>query len=56
MDKKKNPITTADLGVAGAMAVLMKDSIMPNLLQTLEEQPRTSAWRSSSTSSAASPG
>ena len=39
MDKKKNPITTEDLGVAGAMAVLMKDTIMPNLLQTLEEQP-----------------
>ena len=39
MDKKKNPITTEDLGVAGAMTVLMKDAIMPNLLQTLEEQP-----------------
>ncbi len=38
-DKKKNPITTEDLGVAGAMTVLMKDAIMPNLLQTLEEQP-----------------
>jgi len=33
------PITTEDLGVAGAMTVLMKDAIMPNLLQTLEEQP-----------------
>ncbi len=38
-DTKKNPITTEDLGVAGAMTVLMKDAIMPNLLQTLEEQP-----------------
>ncbi len=37
-DTKKNPITTEDLGVAGAMAVLMKDALMPNLLQTLEEQ------------------
>ena len=37
-DAKKNPITTEDLGVAGAMAVLMKDALMPNLLQTLEEQ------------------
>jgi methylenetetrahydrofolate dehydrogenase (NADP+)/methenyltetrahydrofolate cyclohydrolase/formyltetrahydrofolate synthetase/formate--tetrahydrofolate ligase len=34
-----DPITTEDLGVAGAMTVLMKDAIMPNLLQTLEEQP-----------------
>ena len=33
------PITTEDLNVAGAMTVLMKDAIMPNLLQTLEEQP-----------------
>ncbi len=37
-DTKKNPITTEDLGVAGAMTVLMKDALMPNLLQTLEEQ------------------
>ena len=37
--KDPAPITTEDLGVAGAMAVLMKDAIMPNLLQTLEEQP-----------------
>jgi methylenetetrahydrofolate dehydrogenase (NADP+)/methenyltetrahydrofolate cyclohydrolase/formyltetrahydrofolate synthetase len=38
-DTKRNPITTEDLGVAGAMTVLMKDAIMPNLMQTLEEQP-----------------
>lgn len=38
-DTNQNPITTEDLGVAGAMTVLMKDAIMPNLLQTLEEQP-----------------
>ncbi len=37
-DTKKNPITTEDLGVAGAMTVLMKDALMPNILQTLEEQ------------------
>ncbi|MBN1922324.1 MAG: formate--tetrahydrofolate ligase [Anaerolineae bacterium] len=37
-DTKKNPVTTEDLGVAGAMTVLMKDALMPNLLQTLEEQ------------------
>jgi len=33
------PITAEDLGVAGAMTVLMMEAIMPNLLQTLEEQP-----------------
>ncbi len=40
-DKVKNPdpVTTEDLGVAGAMTVLMKDAIMPTLMQTLEEQP-----------------
>jgi methylenetetrahydrofolate dehydrogenase (NADP+)/methenyltetrahydrofolate cyclohydrolase/formyltetrahydrofolate synthetase len=32
-------VTTEDLGVAGAMAVLMKDAVMPNLLQTLEGTP-----------------
>jgi methylenetetrahydrofolate dehydrogenase (NADP+) / methenyltetrahydrofolate cyclohydrolase / formyltetrahydrofolate synthetase len=32
-------ITAEDLGVAGAAAVLMKDAIMPNLMQTLEGQP-----------------
>ena len=38
-DTKKHPVTAEDLGVAGAMTVLMKDAIMPNLLQTLEGQP-----------------
>jgi len=37
MDKSKNPITTEDLGVAGAMTVLMKDAIQPNIMQTMEE-------------------
>jgi formyltetrahydrofolate synthetase len=32
-------ITAEDLGVAGAMTVLMKDAIMPNLMQTLEGTP-----------------
>ncbi|MGB4572794.1 MAG: formate--tetrahydrofolate ligase, partial [Rectinemataceae bacterium] len=31
-------ITAEDLGVAGAMTILMKDALMPNILQTLEEQ------------------
>src|SRR5439155_18136276 len=33
------PITAEDLRVAGAMAVVMKDAIRPNLVQTLEGQP-----------------
>jgi methylenetetrahydrofolate dehydrogenase (NADP+) / methenyltetrahydrofolate cyclohydrolase / formyltetrahydrofolate synthetase len=32
-------ITAEDLGVAGAATVLMKDTIMPNLMQTVEGQP-----------------
>jgi formate--tetrahydrofolate ligase len=33
------PVTAEDLKVAGAMAVLMKDAIKPNLVQTLENTP-----------------
>jgi len=39
LSKSGNPITAEDLGVAGAMTVLMKDAIKPNLMQTLEGQP-----------------
>lgn len=39
MNKQGEPITAEDLGVAGAMAVLMKDAIMPTLMQTLEGTP-----------------
>ena len=38
-DKSKKPITLEDLQVAGAVTVLMKDAIHPNLMQTLEGQP-----------------
>jgi len=38
-DKNKNAVTAEDLGVAGAMAVLMKDALMPNLMQTLVNSP-----------------
>jgi formate--tetrahydrofolate ligase len=34
-----SPITAEDLKVAGAIAVLLKDAIKPNLLQTLEGGP-----------------
>lgn len=33
------PVTCADLKVHGAMAMLMKDAIKPNLVQTLENTP-----------------
>jgi methylenetetrahydrofolate dehydrogenase (NADP+)/methenyltetrahydrofolate cyclohydrolase/formyltetrahydrofolate synthetase len=33
------PVTAEDLGAAGAMAVLLKDALLPNLLQTLEGTP-----------------
>jgi formyltetrahydrofolate synthetase len=33
------PVTAEDLKVAGAMTVLMKDALMPTLLQTLEHTP-----------------
>ena len=33
------PILAEDLGAAGAMTVLLKDAIKPNLIQTLEGQP-----------------
>ena len=33
------PVTCQDLKVAGSMAVLMRDAIKPNLLQTLENTP-----------------
>ena len=39
MNKSGKPVTAEDLGVAGAMAVLLKDAIKPNLMQTLEGQP-----------------
>ena len=33
------PVTAEDLGVAGALAVLMKDALLPNLMQTIENTP-----------------
>ena len=39
--KAGEAVTVEDLGVAGAATVLMKDAIMPNLMQTVEGQPAT---------------
>src|SRR5580700_81949 len=33
------PITADDIGVSGALIILMKDTIMPNLMQTIEGTP-----------------
>ncbi|CBL91849.1 formate--tetrahydrofolate ligase [Leuconostoc gasicomitatum] len=35
----KKPVTVNDLGVAGALTVLLKDAIKPNLVQTLAHTP-----------------
>ncbi len=39
LSKDGAPITLDELGVAGAVTVLMKDTLHPNLMQTLEGQP-----------------
>lgn len=42
------PITCDDIGATGSLAILMKDAIKPNLMQTLEvrypQQYYTEAW------------
>jgi len=38
-NRRGEAVTAEDLGVAGALTVLMKDAIMPNLMQTLEGTP-----------------
>jgi formate--tetrahydrofolate ligase len=37
--REKTPITASDLNAHGAMTVLLKDALMPNLVQTLENNP-----------------
>ncbi len=39
VSKTGEAVTAEDIGVAGAMTVLMKDAIKPNLMQTLEGTP-----------------
>ncbi|MFO0753694.1 MAG: formate--tetrahydrofolate ligase [Thermodesulfovibrionales bacterium] len=38
-DRAGNPVTTEDLGVAGAMTAWMVEALNPNLMQTIEGQP-----------------
>ncbi len=35
----KTPVTARDIGAHGAMAVLLKDALQPNLVQTIEHNP-----------------
>jgi len=39
LNKNGEPVNAEQLGVAGAVTVLMKEALMPNLMQTLEGQP-----------------
>ncbi len=37
--RDQKPITAAELGAVGAMSALLRDALMPNLVQTLEHTP-----------------
>jgi formate--tetrahydrofolate ligase len=37
--RDKSPVTVDDIGTAGAMAVLLKDALAPNIVQSLEHNP-----------------
>ena len=37
--KAGTPVTAEEIGVAGAMAVILKEAVKPNLMQTLENTP-----------------
>src|SRR5690606_14472180 len=37
--RDRRPVTAEDLGAAGAMAVLLREALKPNLLQTLAHTP-----------------
>jgi formate--tetrahydrofolate ligase len=39
LTRDKRPVTAADLKAAGAMTLLLRDAILPNLVQTLEGGP-----------------
>jgi len=36
---EKKPVTVGDLGIEGAIALLLKDALKPNLVQTIEHTP-----------------
>jgi formate--tetrahydrofolate ligase len=37
--RDRSPVTAADLNASGPMSVLLRDALMPNLVQTLENNP-----------------
>ena len=37
--REKEPILASQINAHGAMTVLLKDAVMPNLVQTLENNP-----------------
>jgi len=39
LSRQRQPVTAADLRAAGAMTVLLRDALQPNLLQTTEHTP-----------------
>jgi methylenetetrahydrofolate dehydrogenase (NADP+)/methenyltetrahydrofolate cyclohydrolase/formyltetrahydrofolate synthetase len=39
LDKKGDPVNLEQIGVAGAVTVLLQEALMPNLMQTLEGEP-----------------
>jgi formyltetrahydrofolate synthetase len=39
LNKRGDPVTADDLGVSGALAVLMRDALAPTLMQTVEGTP-----------------
>ena len=43
--RKREPVRASAINADGAMTALLKDALMPNLVQTLENNPRLRAWR-----------
>ena len=39
LTSKQEPVTVADLGIVGSLVVVLKDALMPNLVQSLEGVP-----------------
>ena len=44
--KDHEPIFCKDIKADGAMSVLLKDALKPNLVQTLENNPNIHSWGS----------
>lgn len=38
-NEKREPVTVGDLGVEGALTLLLKDAVKPNIVQTIEHTP-----------------